>query len=153
MRGERWFQRLIQLQADAYADDVGVAMDLTKQSVEKSNSSREVTYATLNPSFAVQDIYCTRKHVTEAFTSLRVCDHHSLVTRQAIGTGGTEGAFPWRSGCYGVVLCKRNYKWQNRFLSLSHRETGTTLDHGNIYVAKNIDSAAKIRYEILLAYP
>ena len=64
-------------------DDIDEAMESLERSVSESNSSRRITYLSLNPTFVVHDVYCKRRYVNDAhrmsFTKLRVSGHNLAV--------------------------------------------------------------------------
>lgn len=78
-------------------DDIGEANELMRSSVLASNSSRKVTYRTLNPNFDIHEVYCKRLYFNDvhriSFTRMRI-GGHSLTIETGRWNRGGRGRLP-----------------------------------------------------------
>lgn len=137
------------------ADDFGEAMAAVKLSVRSSNSSRRATYALLNPSFSVHDVYLQRKFINDvfrgSFSKLRVSGHSLAVETGRWNMRG-RGRLPLeerlcpcgavQTELHVVESCPQTLSLRDQYQFNSWQEL----------MAKDVDETIKIVHIILSMY-
>ncbi len=136
-------------------DDTGIAREQVQRSISESDTSRRVTYKSLNPNFQVHNVYSTRRFVNEihrvSFTRLRVCGHSLQVETGRWNRRG-RGRVPLaervctcgvvQTELHEVEACPRTRPLRD----LYHFDLWQQL------MTKNTDNAVKISHAILLTF-
>ena len=137
-------------------DDIGEAVEIIKQSVLESNSSRRVTYVSLNPSFDVHDVYSKRRYVNDvhrvSFTRLRVSGH-SLAVETGRWNRRGRGRLPLEERlCPCRAVQTELHVVESCPLTQPLRDL-YQFDSWQQLMLKDIDITVKIFHSILSIYP